>query len=113
VIREQALAFPLEGIPEQIASMVRPIVPPTYPEPPHLVLQGRTLKTEAFGRSTVTRDLPGRRRQCVEDDLPLGFMEGGYRGRNPKWGRAWNSASWSIVNFALMQRDAGSSNRAR
>ena len=59
--------------------MVRPIVPPTYPEPPHLVLQG--LKTGAFGRSAVTRDLPGRRLQCLEDDFPPGFMEGEYRGK--------------------------------
>lgn len=50
--------------------------PLTDHEPSHLVLQGRTLKTQAFGRSAVTRDLPGRRLQCLEDDFPLGFMEG-------------------------------------
>jgi hypothetical protein len=42
-------------------SAERLIVPLTDPEPSHLVLQRRTLKTQAFGRSAVTRDLPGRR----------------------------------------------------
>jgi len=57
--------------------MVRVIVSPRDPEPSHLVLQGRTLKTQAFGRSALTLDLPVRRLQCFEDDLPLAFMESG------------------------------------
>jgi len=34
------------------------VVPFTDAESPHLILQGRTLQTKAFGRSTVPRDLP-------------------------------------------------------
>ena len=73
---------PLNGNSQQIVSTVRLIVPLTDSEPSHLVLQGRTLKTQTFGRSAVTRDLPGRRLQCLEDDFPLGFMEGRGRARN-------------------------------
>ena len=61
---------------------MRVIVALSDPEPSHLILQGRTFKTEAFGRSAVTRDLPGRRLQCIEDDFPLGFMKGRGRARN-------------------------------
>ena len=65
-----------------VVSTVRVIVALSDPEASHLVLQGGTLKTQAFGRSAVTRDLPGRRLQCLEDDFPLGFMEGRGRSRN-------------------------------
>jgi hypothetical protein len=64
-----------KGNAKRTFSTVRLIVPLTDPEPSHLLLQRRTLKTQAFGRSAVTRDLPGSRLQCLEDDFPLGFME--------------------------------------
>jgi hypothetical protein len=66
----------------KIVSTVRLIVALSDPEPSHLVLQGRTLETQAFGRSAVTRYLPARRFQSVTDDLPLGFTEGRGRDRN-------------------------------
>ena len=72
----------LNRIPEPTVSTVRVIVALSDPEASHLVLQGGTFKAEAFGRSAVTRDLPGRRLQCLEDDFPLGFMEGRGRARN-------------------------------
>ena|ERR1017187_1564365 len=68
--------FNQRQFPNDIVSTERLIVPLTDSEAPHLILQGRTFKTEAFGSSAMTRDLSGCRLQCIEDDLPLGFMKG-------------------------------------
>ena len=78
---------------------MRLIVPLTDSEAPHLILQGRTFKTEAFGRSAVTRDLPGRRLQCLEDDFPLGFMEGRGRTRNVVKMRDLKLSDWHFQFF--------------
>ena len=58
-----------------IVSTALLIIPLIDSEAPHLVLQGCTLQSEAFGCAAATRDLPGRSLQCVEDYLSLGVME--------------------------------------
>src|SRR5208282_689367 len=100
-----AAGLQLKGISEQIVSTVRLIVPLTDPEAPHLVLQGGTFKAEAFGRSAVTRDLPGRCLQCLEDDSPLGFMEGRGPTRNVVKMRDLKLSDWHFQFFAVRKYD--------
>ena len=99
----QCCCSSLNGIPKQIVSRVRVIVPLSDPEAPHLVLQGGTFKAEAFGRSAVTRDLPGRRLQCLEDDFSLGFMEGRGRTRNGVRMRDLKLGDWHFQFFTLRE----------
>ena len=75
------------------------------PEPSHLVLQSRTLKTQAFGRSAVTRDLPGSLLQSLEDDFPLGFMEGRGRARSGMRMRDFKLGDWHFQFFTLREYD--------
>src|SRR5271165_688450 len=84
---------------------MRLIVPLTDSEAPHLILHGRTFKTEAFGRSALTRDLPGRRLQCLEDDFPLGFMEGRGRTGTVVRLRDLKLSDWDLQFFAVRKYD--------
>jgi len=40
-------------------------------QPSHLILQGGPLKTQAFCRPAISRDLPGGVFQGIDDRLPL------------------------------------------
>src|SRR5208282_995055 len=88
-----------------MVSTVRSIVPLTDTEAPHLILQGCTFQSETFGRSAVTRDLPGRRLQCLEDDFPLGFMKGRGRARRVVSMRDLKLGDWYFQFFTLREYD--------
>src|SRR5208283_1436587 len=65
-------------------------------QPPHLVLQGGSLKPEALCRSTIAGNSSGRAFQSIEDCLPLCLLEGRRGCNNSATGGSRQLCPWHI-----------------